>query len=475
MKKTKKCTKDFFLLFLLMLMIGIMMPMIGSANIQAASTVKISKTNISLVKTQKYKLAVKGTSQKVKWSSSKPTVATVNSQGIVNAKKKGNTVITAFVNNKTYRCKVIVEEPEFINKSIEMPYASGAYLYINSDKKMSRCKSSNPDIITAYISTGGWINVSSKGFGSATITAYIGNYQMKCTVTVKDPKFNRATYCVNVLNFEMLDLSFGRAPKNVEFYVEDPTIATIQTTYANSRWTIGVTGKNIGTTFIEAKCAEKTYKCKIIVDEPIFPINEDIAIAHGDSYQLEMKNTVRKCSFSSSNNVVSINSSGLISGDVCGHSTINVKLSPAANKNEYYSAEVYVCMSCEMYAGYARLLLQQGVYKNCKSFTINGLYDAMDLTQRIVNGVKMDYTVITADGATITDSVLISETRQIAKNGYTLITNDNIIGNINVQKFKPQNLVYISSFLGNKEYVNKVFWHKIRNDFKATKFYGNQL
>ena len=450
--------------------------MSGSANTQAASTVKISKTNISLVKTQKYKLAVKGTSQKVKWSSSKPTVATVNSQGIVNAKKKGNTVITAFVNNKMYRCKVTVEEPKFNRKSVEIPYRGVTYLSINSAKKISKCKSSNPDIVTAYIGLAGEIIVSAMGeFGSTTITGYIGDYQMKCTVTIKDPKFSKSTFCLGVLNSEVSDLYFGKAPENVEFYVEDPTIATIRTTYSsNFSWTIDITGEKTGTTFIVAKCVGKTYKCKIIADEPSLSVDEDIAIAHGDSYQLEMKNTVRKCSFSSSNNVVSVNSRGLISGDVCGHSTIKVKLSPSEYTEDYY-IDVYVCMPCEMYAGYARLLLQQGVYKNCKSFTINGLYDAMDLTQRIVNGVKMDYTVITADGATITDSVLISETRQIAKNGYTLITNDNIIGNINVQKFKPQNLVYISSFLGNKEYVNKVFWHKIRNDFKAKNFYGNQL
>ena len=52
---------------------------------------------------------VKGTKKKVKWSSTKKSVATVNKKGVVTAKKKGTAYIKAKVGKKTYKCKVTVK------------------------------------------------------------------------------------------------------------------------------------------------------------------------------------------------------------------------------------------------------------------------------------------------------------------------------------------------------------------------------
>ena len=61
-------------------------------------------------KTVKLTVKVKGTSAKVKWKSSDPSVAVVNSKGKVTAKKAGVTVITASVNGVKAKCKVKVKE-----------------------------------------------------------------------------------------------------------------------------------------------------------------------------------------------------------------------------------------------------------------------------------------------------------------------------------------------------------------------------
>lgn len=76
--------------------------------VQAASTVKLSKTKVTLIKGQNVTLKITGTSKKVTWSTSNKKVATVNSKGKVTAKKEGTATITAKVLGKKYNCKVKV-------------------------------------------------------------------------------------------------------------------------------------------------------------------------------------------------------------------------------------------------------------------------------------------------------------------------------------------------------------------------------
>ena len=71
----------------------------SATNVQAAS---ISKTKVTLLNGQSVSLKVKGKSGKIKWSSSKKSVATVNSKGIVKAKKKGTCTIYVYAQNGLY-------------------------------------------------------------------------------------------------------------------------------------------------------------------------------------------------------------------------------------------------------------------------------------------------------------------------------------------------------------------------------------
>lgn len=68
----------------------------------------ISKSSVSLKKGATYKLKVNATSRKVKWTSNNKKVATVSGSGKVTAKGKGQAIITAKLNDKSYTCKVIV-------------------------------------------------------------------------------------------------------------------------------------------------------------------------------------------------------------------------------------------------------------------------------------------------------------------------------------------------------------------------------
>lgn len=72
---------------------------------------KINKKKATLKVGQTLQLKVTGTKGKVKWKSSKKSVATVSSKGRVKAKKKGSATITAKVGKKKYTCKITVKKP----------------------------------------------------------------------------------------------------------------------------------------------------------------------------------------------------------------------------------------------------------------------------------------------------------------------------------------------------------------------------
>ena len=82
------------------------------APVPAASTAKtgIEQTKLTLYVGNTWQLYVYGTTKKVTWKSSKPSVAKVNSKGLITAKKAGTATITAKVGSKSYKCKVTVKK-----------------------------------------------------------------------------------------------------------------------------------------------------------------------------------------------------------------------------------------------------------------------------------------------------------------------------------------------------------------------------
>ena len=103
---------------------------IGVIEVQATSKVKLNKTKIVLIKGQTYTLKVQNTKKKVKWSSSKKSIATVNSQGKVTAKEKGTATISAKVGSKTYKCKVTVETPSISKTKASITIFSSSTLSV---------------------------------------------------------------------------------------------------------------------------------------------------------------------------------------------------------------------------------------------------------------------------------------------------------------------------------------------------------
>lgn len=109
MKKTrKKGIRSLAILLVLVLTLGFS----PITNVEAKAAPRLNYRKVTLVQGKKKKLKVRNLRRrrKVKWYSTKKSVATVNRKGVVKAKKKGKATIVAKVGKKKYRCKVIVKK-----------------------------------------------------------------------------------------------------------------------------------------------------------------------------------------------------------------------------------------------------------------------------------------------------------------------------------------------------------------------------
>ena len=101
----KNIKKSITTLIIIAITLTLVMPMTAQA-----ATSKLSKTKITVSVKESYQLKVKGTSKKVTWKSSNKKIAAISKNGKVNGKKKGSAVITAKVNGRTLKCKIVVKD-----------------------------------------------------------------------------------------------------------------------------------------------------------------------------------------------------------------------------------------------------------------------------------------------------------------------------------------------------------------------------
>ena len=132
MKKTrKKGIRSLAILLVLVLTLGFS----PVTNVEAKAAPRLNYKKITLVQGKKKRLKVRNLSRrrKVKWYSTKKSVATVNKKGVVKAKKKGKTYIVAKVGKKKYRCKVIVKKK--VTKKKKKTKKSNKKVKINKSTK----------------------------------------------------------------------------------------------------------------------------------------------------------------------------------------------------------------------------------------------------------------------------------------------------------------------------------------------------
>ena len=149
--------------------------------VQAASSIKISKSKATLIKGQALQLKVIGTNKKAKWYTSKSSIASVTQTGKVVAKNKGAATITAKIGSKKVICKITVETPKISKTSLSLNAGKKYTLKVVGTKQKIIWSSSNKSIAT--VSATGVI--TAKKTGKVKIIAKVLGKNYICTVTVK--------------------------------------------------------------------------------------------------------------------------------------------------------------------------------------------------------------------------------------------------------------------------------------------------
>ena len=231
---------------------------VGSKKFKCKITVEapsISKKTYTMKKGKTVTLKIKGTTQKITWSSNNKKVATVNSKGKVTAKKNGTATITAKVGKSKYKCKITVGNVVKISET-EHAMNVGENFTLKITGTSEKITWSSSDTSIATVDKNG--KVIAKKEGTATITGTVGKTKYTCTVYVEnlDPWWC-ADYDIAVQKGHTYNLSFHTKQK-ITWSSSDSNIAKVDKDGI-------VTGVNVGKATITAKVGNKKLDFKLLV------------------------------------------------------------------------------------------------------------------------------------------------------------------------------------------------------------------
>lgn len=333
-------------------------PYFGTVDVQAAT--KLSKTKATLIKGQTLTLKLgKISSSKIKWTSSKKSVATISSKGKITAKRKGTATITAKYKNKKYTCKVTVEIPKISKTSTSIYVGSKTTLKMSGTKQTVKWSSSKKSVAT--VSSKGV--VTGKSAGTAKITAKIGSKSYACSVTVKDKKQEIESIPINSISLNKLTINMKvdeTDSLSVTVYPSNTTSSTT-VTWDSSDSNIVIVDYNgnvqavgVGTAVITASVGDKCALCIVTVKEKdvlVTDISIDtegttLALTLGDNKQLVAyiapTNALNKSVKweSSDPSVATIDQNGYLSTVGIGYTTITVSALDGSGTSTKISVQV---------------------------------------------------------------------------------------------------------------------------------------
>ena len=180
-------------------------------------SVKLDRTSLTLTKGKTYtlKTTVTGTNKAISWSSSNSSVASVDKNGKVTAKTKGNATITAKVDGVSASCKVTVNEP--------------AKTTIKLDKTKVTLGAGEPCTLKATVSPSQkvtWTSSNPKlvkvdSNGKLTVTKDIFNYfEVEQTVEITAKAGNATATCTVTTNYERVYHKYAIVPVYEEMDVD---------------------------------------------------------------------------------------------------------------------------------------------------------------------------------------------------------------------------------------------------------------
>lgn len=280
--------------------------------------------------------------QRVSWSSSNSSVATVSSSGKVTAEGVGSATITASFayGGQTYSesCSVRVYNVSISvsNSSITLMVGDSEYLSASTYPGGKSISWSSSDTSVATVDSNG--RVTAVGNGSATITAtmlYNGNtYSDTCSVKVKTPYVDvyPSTLSLHVGKTGTLQRMTGwESFSSLDWNSSDTSVASVENISADSV-TIRAIGPGEATITGTVVISGKTYtaSCHVTVldeDVSVSLSQSSLSLTAGDSATLSASATPSGASLSwssSDTSVATVSGSGYVSAVGEGSATITV-------------------------------------------------------------------------------------------------------------------------------------------------------
>lgn len=216
MKNIKKTgTILFFVIALLAL---------SSQSVEAKGKVKISPTKKTISVGQTTTIKLKNSSKKVKWSTSNKKIKIVSKskkQAKIKGVSKGTSYLKARVGKKTYKCKILIDNPKLSKTNIIMTKGNYEDIGITGTKRYYEWGSENKSV--ADVSYG---RIYGKNVGVTNVYAKVDKIKLKCKVTIEEPKISNEELEM-ILGENAKRLSLNGTQRNINWTSSNEKVAII--------------------------------------------------------------------------------------------------------------------------------------------------------------------------------------------------------------------------------------------------------